>query len=175
MLPRRCLCLIAAVSALALANCGSSSTVGPVGTRADGEIYDGPVAVAIAPVVDGRPSAYPEVSRAWLQTRMARILDRDDLYAGVIPLGMHGEAHEGEILLQPALTALTWAHPNQRSGSIAMRIRATHVPTGRVRLDQVYNASCRDCKVQPGQPAVAGPFDLLMQDVVKDLRRRASR
>lgn len=182
--------LLVAVIALVTASCGSRPTSAPVQTAtrvgtstvvgtpaparpkatAPGEIYDGPPALAIAPVVDGRASASPEVSAWWVQKLMVEDLDRSDLFAGVIPLEHASEAHEGGLLIQPALTALTWTQPNQRSGSIAMRIRASDPETGRVRLDRVYAASCRDCKVPPGQPAVAGPLAVLMQDVVKDLR-----
>lgn len=191
MSPRRfSYLLLVAVAALVIAGCGSSPTSAPVQTStrvgpstvagtpaparpratASGEIYDGPPALAIAPVVDGRASATPEVSAWWIQRLMAEDLDRSDLFAGVIPLEHASEAHEGGLLIQPALTALTWTQPNQRSGTIAMRIRASDPETGRVRLDRVYTASCRDCKVPPGQPAVAGPLALLMQDVAKDLR-----
>lgn len=182
--------LLVAVAALSIASCGSSPTSAPVQTStrigtstaigtpaparskatATGEIYDGPPALAIAPVVDGRTSATPEVSAWWIQKLIAEDLDRSDLFAGVIPLEQASEAHEGGLLIQPALTALTWTQPNQRSGTIAMRIRASDTATGRVRLDRVYTASCRDCKVPPGQPAVAGPLAVLMQDVAKDLQ-----
>ncbi|QVL49947.1 MAG: hypothetical protein KFB96_05555 [Thiocapsa sp.] len=191
MSPRRLsYLLLVAVAALVIAGCGSSPTSAPVQTStrvgpstvvgtptrarpratASGEIYDGPPALAIAPVVDGRASATPEVSAWWIQRLMAEDLDRSNLFAGVIPLEHASEAHEGGLLIQPALTALTWTQPNQRSGTIAMRIRASDPETGRVRLDRVYTASCRDCKVPPGQPAVAGPLAVLMQDVAKDLR-----
>lgn len=180
--------LLVAVYALALASCGSSPTSAPVETStkigsstvvgtpaptratASGEIYDGPPALAIAPVVDGRASASPAISAGALQKLMAEDLDRSDLFAGVIPLEHASEAHEGGVLIQPALTELTWTQPNQRSGTIAMRIRASDTATGTVRLDRVYTASCRDCKVSPGQPAVAGPLAVLMQDVAKDLQ-----
>ena len=181
--------LLVAVAALATVSCGSSPTSAPVQTStrigtstvvgtpaparpkatASGEIYDGPPALAIAPVIDGRTSASPEVSAWWIQKLIAEDLDRSDLFAGVIPLEHASAAHEGGLLIQPALTALTWTQPNQRSGTIAMRIRASDTATGRVRLDRVYTASCRDCKVPPGQPAVAGPLAVLMQDVAKDL------
>ncbi len=187
---RRSSHLLVAVYALALASCGSSPTSAPVETStrigastvvgtpapaptratASGEIYDGPPALAIAPVVDGRTSASPAVSAGSIQRLMAEDLDRSDLFAGVIPLEHASEAHEGGVLIQPALTELTWTQPNQRSGTIAMRIRASDTATGKVRLDRVYTASCRDCKVPPGQPAVAGPLAVLMQDVARDLQ-----
>jgi hypothetical protein len=175
MLPRRFPCFFAALSVLALASCGSNSALAPGGASVDSEIYDGPVAIAIAPVVDGRSAAYQEVSRLLIQNLIVESLDRANLYAAVIPLELHGEAHEGELLVQPALAALQWTSPNQRSGSITMRIRASHAATGRVRLDQVYTGSCRDCKVLPGQPPIAGPLTVMMQDVIKDLRVRAVR
>ncbi len=200
MLHRRLPYLLFALYALVTAGCGSSPTSAPVETStgigtsavigsrtpapaptparapagaratAPGEIYDGPPALAIAPVVDGRASASPEVSRWWIQKIMAEDLNRTDLFAGVIALEHASEAHEGGVLIQPALTGLTWNRPDQRSGTIAMRIRASDTETGRVRLDRVYTASCRDCAVPPGQPAVAGPLSVLMQDVAKDLR-----
>jgi hypothetical protein len=190
---RRCSHLFVPVAALALASCGSSPTSAPVQSSsraapstlvgapaprrssASGEIYDGPPALAIAPVVDGRTTASPEISSWLIQKLMAEDLDRTDLFAGVIPLESASAAHEGGLIIQPALTALTWTQPNQRSGSIAMRIRASDTATGRVKLDRVYTASCRDCKVSPGQPAVAGPLAVLMQDVAKDLGQGAIR
>ncbi|UHD16654.1 hypothetical protein [Thiocapsa bogorovii] len=186
--------LLVVLYVLFTAGCGSSPTSAPVQTAtgigtsaaigaptparapgsaratAPGEIYDGPPALAIAPVVDGRASASPEVSAWWIQKLMADDLDRTDLFAGVIALEHVSEAHEGGLLVQPALTGLTWTRPDQRSGTIAMRIRASDTETGRVRLDRVYTASCSNCKVAPGQPAVAGPLAVLMQDVAKDLR-----
>jgi hypothetical protein len=198
MLHRRCPHLLVALYALFAAGCGSSPTSAPVETAtgigtsaaigarapapeparasanaratAPGEIYDGPPALAIAPVVDGRASASPAVSAWWIQKLMADDLDRSNLFAGVIPLEHASEAHEGGLLVQPALTGLTWSRPDQRSGTIAMRIRASDTATGRVRVDRVYTASCSNCKVPPGQPAVAGPLAVLMQDVAKDLR-----
>ncbi|EGV16826.1 hypothetical protein [Thiocapsa marina] len=187
--------LLVVLYALFTASCGSNPTSAPVETAtgigtsgarapaaaparapsrvratADGEIYDGPPALAIAPVVDGRAAASPEVSRWWIQKIMAEDLDRTDMFAGVIALEHASEAHEGGVLVQPALTGLTWTRPDQRSGTIAMRIRASDTVTGRVRLDRVYTASCSNCRVSPGQPAVAGPLGVLMQDVAKDLR-----
>jgi hypothetical protein len=198
MLHRRFPHLLVALYALFTASCGSNPTSAPVETAtgigtaatiaartpaptpqrapagaratAPGEIYDGPQALAIAPVVEGRASASPEVSRWWIQKLMAEDLDRTDLFAGVIPLEHASEAHEGGVLVQPALTGLTWSRPDQRSGTIAMRIRASDTATGRVRLDRVYTASCQNCKVAPGQPAIAGPLAVLMKDVANDLR-----
>jgi hypothetical protein len=175
MLPRHFLRFVAALAVPALASCGSNSAISPAGTLGDSEIYAGPVAVAIAPVVDGRSTTDQEISRLWIQNLIAESLDRANLYAAVIPLESHGEAHEGELLVQPALAALQWTSPNQRSGSIRMRVRTSHAATGRVRLDQVYTGTCRDCKVPPGQPAIAGPLAVMMQDVIKDLRVRAIR
>jgi hypothetical protein len=175
MLPRHVLRFVAALSVLALPSCGSNSAIAPGVASLDSEIYDGPVAIALAPVVDGRSAPYQEVSRLWIQNLIAESLDRANLYAAVIPLELYGEAHEGELLVQPALAALQWTSPNQRSGSITMRIRASHAATGRVRLDEVYTGSCRDCKVPPGQPPIAGPLAVMMQDVIKDLRDRAIR
>jgi hypothetical protein len=192
MLHRRLPHLLVALYAIFTAGCGTSPTSAPVETASEigrsaaigarapappkaratatGEIYDGPPALAIAPVVEGRASASPEVSRWWIQRLMAEDLNRSDDFAGVIALEHGSEAHEGGVLIQPALTGLSWTRPDQRSGTISMRIRASDTATGRVRLDRVYTASCRNCKVPPGQPAVAGPLAVLMQDVAKDLR-----
>lgn len=192
MCSRPLISLLAVVSVLALASCASNRSAPPRSatvsaptpatvtltpsparsTRATnlvGEIYEGPPAVAVSPVVEGRRAASPEVSSWWLQKLLSDEIDRSDLFAGVIPLESYSEAHEADLLIQPALTALDWTRPNQRSGTISMRIRATHVPTGEVRLDRVYTASCRDCKVAPGQPPVAGPLTVLAQDVIRDL------
>jgi hypothetical protein len=196
MLHRRFPHLLVVLYALFTVSCGTSPTSAPVETAsgvgrsaaigaraptpapsppkaratATGEIYDGPPALAIAPVVEGRASASPEVSRWWIQRLMAEDLNRSDDFAGVIALEHASEAHEGGVLIQPALTGLSWTRPDQRSGTISMRIRASDTATGRVRLDRVYTASCRNCKVSPGQPAVAGPLAVLMQDVANDLR-----
>jgi len=183
--------LLAAVSILILASCASeprttrTATLTPPAAPlsepavrrapSSDEIYTGPPAAAILPVIEGRASASPDVSRWWIQKVMAEELDRADVFAGVIPLETREEAHEADLVIQPALTALTWTRPDQRSGNIAMRVRATDAVSGQVRLDRVYTASCNNCRTTPGQPAVAGPVAAMMQDVIKDLARFAAR
>lgn len=140
-----------------------------------GEIYTGPPTAAIAPVVDGRAASSSQIPTAWIRDWMSQEIDQADIFAGVIPLPSRDQAHEADLLIQPALTELTWTSPDQRSGKLVMRIRATHLPTGRVQLDRIYTGDCRGCRTGAGQPAVAGPLAMILPDLIRDLERETIR
>ncbi|MBK1644740.1 hypothetical protein CKO25_08780 [Thiocapsa imhoffii] len=168
--------VIALVILGAITSCGTRSGRSEFrGSIAENERYDGPVALAIAPVVDGRGAGESEISLWWIQRVMSQELDRMPLYAVVIPLETRTEAHEGELLMQPALTSLKWTQPPGPGSEISMRIRVTHPGTGQVRLDRVYRGDCRHCRFESGQPPIAGPLTALMADLNKDLQRDAAR
>lgn len=163
------LLLVLPLLAVIGAGCSSTPSVG----RNEG--YDGPVALAIEPVAEGRAVASPSVSRWWIQKLMAEDLDRSGIFAGVIPLAVPGEANEAGILLEASLTELVWEGAGEQSGTLSLRVRTRDKQSGEVGIDGAYSGRCSGCRVPAGQPTVAGPLADLMSELRQDLDRRYAR
>jgi hypothetical protein len=145
----------------------SSSGRGPADVA---DTYDGPVALAVAPVIDRRTPVGPGVPTGWIQTAIVNRLERTRDFAGVIALEHPDDGHEGEYLLEPTLVVVGGAGA-RRTG---IRARIVHAPTGRVRWDRTYPDTCRSCRAAPGQPisapGVAEIVAALSSDVVRVTR-----
>jgi hypothetical protein len=128
------------------AGCSSTSTIGRH------ESYDGPAALAIDPVAEGRAVASPSVSRWWIQKLMAEDLGRSGIFAGVIPLTAPGEANEAGVILEASVNDLVWEDAGQRSGTLSLRVRTRDKLSREVGIDRVYSGRCDGCRVPAGQP-----------------------
>jgi hypothetical protein len=167
--PRRSPVLLSVLAIILVAGCAgrSSSGRGPADVA---DTYDGPVALAVAPVLDRRIPSSPGVPTSWIQTAIVDRLERTRGFAGVIALDRPDDEHEGEYLLEPSLVAVG----GTSAPRVGIRARLTHAPTGQVRWDRIYPDTCQRCGTAPGQaisaPGLAEVTAALSSDVLRVTR-----